>query len=66
MNREEFYEVVLDKLKERYEEGCEITINYVPKNNGIIRTAFVGITSSRRNPIGIYCLRSDECDGTTM
>lgn len=40
MNREEFYEVVLDKLKERYEEGCEITINYVPKNNGIIRTAF--------------------------
>ena len=40
MNREEFYEVVIDKLKERYEDSCEITINYVPKNNGIIRTAF--------------------------
>lgn len=40
MNRESFYEEVVSKLKEHYGEGFEISISYIPKNNGIIKTAF--------------------------
>lgn len=40
MNKELFYKEVLGKLKERYGSGWEIAINYIPQNNGIIRTAF--------------------------
>lgn len=40
MNKELFYKEVLGKLKERYGSGWDITINYIPQNNGIIRAAF--------------------------